>query len=153
MATNPNRKTDIDQLHVGSIIAIVTFGVVQDLNRFQPSLEVSDLDTKNDFQVTGKPLIENILSADSFVRTEEVSRTKLAQTLISSINKPFTVEFVKADGSVRRLVGRLIKPEPLLGRSMVEDLEKPSTENRIGQVDHRTITLLIVDNVRYVLKK
>ena len=48
--------------------------------------------------------------------------------------------------------GRLITPEPLLGRSMVEDLDLAVTEHRQRLVDHRTIKFLIIEGVKYIVK-
>ena len=59
---------------------------------------------------------------------------------------------MKQDGTERTLRGKLVKPEPLLGRSMVEDLDSDDKKNRLRQVDHRTINWLVVDGVKYTVK-
>lgn len=103
------------------------------------------------FHVQGKELIENSFSADQFHRTEKLSKTAVAEILTTSYNRPFTVCFDKADGNERTLRGRLVQPEPLLGRSHVEDLDITEGHN-LRLVDHRTLKYLIVDGVKYVVK-
>ena len=53
------------------------------------------------------------------------------------------------EGPEVTLIGRLSKAEGKLGRSLVIDL--PSQGYR--QVDHRTIKWIVIDNVKYNLKK
>jgi hypothetical protein len=50
------------------------------------------------------------------------------------------------------LRGRLVEPNGLLGRSLCEDLELPEGQNRLREVDHRTIKYLVVDGVRYSVR-
>lgn len=102
-----------------------------------------------DFSITGE-LVDQVYSADFFDKTETKSLTELAQLLSTSFNIPFTVSFEKQDGKERILRGRLKSPEPLLGRSYVEDLDKK--ENRIRLVDHRHLNWMIVNGVKYVRK-
>lgn len=45
----------------------------------------------------------------------------------------------------------MIRQEAVLGRSMVEDMDT-SDKNKIRLVDHRTISYLIVDGVKYKVK-
>jgi hypothetical protein len=80
-----------------------------------------------------------------------VTMTRAAEILITSFNRPLTVRFVKKQGGERVLRGRLLRPEPLLGRSYVEDLDAKG-DSRIRLVDHRTIKCLIVDGVKYTVK-
>jgi len=104
------------------------------------------------FEVNGQALVENSFSADQFHETVKITMTKAAELLISSHNRPLTVVFTKKDNTERRLRGRLLDAEPLLGRSYVEDLEvKDGSPVRL--VDHRTIKMLIVDGVKYEVKK
>jgi len=115
-------------------------------------LEVEDLDNGNDpIRIYSKELIEKSFSADQYEKEEKVNKTRAAEILVHAANRPFTVSFQKTDGEERVLRGRLVKPEPLLGRSMVEDLDV-SGVNRLRQVDHRTINYLIVDGVKYIVK-
>jgi hypothetical protein len=55
-------------------------------------------------------------------------------------------------GEERTLVGHLIEVEQKMGRSLVIDLEVPSDQHRLRQVDHRTIDWLILKNVKYIVK-
>ena len=52
-------------------------------------------------------------------------------------------------GRERTMTARLSKSEGKMGRSTVIDL----TNNGYGQVDHRTIKYLIINNVKYTVKK
>jgi hypothetical protein len=62
-------------------------------------------------------------------------------------------------GEERILVGYLISTETGFGRSMVIDLEikrdltKPDYDNRIRQVDHRSLNWLVHKNTKYTVKK
>ncbi len=134
------------------LMAFVNYVKVKTVNHSGEELIVTPLDKNSkDIRITGRDLVVNALSADQFEETEKVTKTEAAEILISSHNRPFTVSFDKADGNERTLRGRLIKPEPLLGRSMVEDLDE-TDKHRIKQVDHRTIHFLIVGGVKYVVK-
>lgn len=61
-------------------------------------------------------------------------------------------------GEERILVGYLVKTETGFGRSMVIDLEAdkskstPDWDSRLRQVDHRTISWLIIKNKKYSVK-
>lgn len=119
-------------------------------------LRVVNLDDKNSpIEFRGLELIEGGLSADQFHEEQTVTKTKAAELLVTSHNRPLTVAFVKADGTDRKIRGRLISAEPLLGRSMVEDLDLEDNgkeRNRVRLVDHRTITYLIVEGIKYTVK-
>lgn len=110
-----------------------------------------DADGMGAFSVNGQELIDRAFSADQYVTEERVTMTQAAEILISSYNRPLTVCFTKQGGEQRVLRGRLIKPEPLLGRSSVEDLDVKDG-HRIRLVDHRTIQYLIVNGKKYVVK-
>lgn len=144
-------KVDPGQVKVGDIMTFTYYVKVK--NATSDRLIVEDLDHENsELQINGTELIQNALSANFFTETQKIGKTQAAEILVQSVNRPFSVSFVKADGTSRELIGRLIKPEPLLGRSMVEDLELPKSEkNRIRQVDHRTIEWIIVEGVKYTV--
>ena len=114
-------------------------------------LSVTDVDTGESFEVSGKPLIDAAFSADDFSSTEKVTQTQIAEKLVHSFNRPLTVNFTKKDGSPRTLRGRLLSSEQLLGRSYVEDLDT-SDDHKTRLVDHRTISRLVVEGVEYVVK-
>lgn len=115
-------------------------------------LVVENVDNGTRFNVNGKKLIDDSLSADKFVQTEKVSKTELAERLVHSKGAPLTVVFTKQSGEKRTLRGRLMSSEALLGRSHVEDLDLGHSENRLRLVDHRTLESLIVGGVKYILK-
>lgn len=152
MFDRKKNKIQCDTIKTGDLMAITYYVRVQAATNHGEHLQVVDLDhSKCGIEVRGAQIIENALSADQFYDTEKVNKTTAAELLLGSVNRPFTVCFEKSDGTDRTLRGRLIKPEPLLGRSMVEDLDSKD-DNRLRQVDHRTIKFLIVDGVKYIVK-
>lgn len=145
------RKISSGSILPGDIMAFVNYVKIK--TAATEELKVAELDGTGEIRVQGRDLIESGFSADRFVEEEKVTKTRAAEILSSSYNRPFTVKFEKKDGSERTLRGRLIHPEPLMGRSLCEDLDVEDTSaNRLRLVDHRSITCLIVDGVRYTLK-
>ena len=136
---------------VGELLA-VTFWTKVDRIDGTEKLLVEDLERGNKFHIQGKDLISSTLSADEFSKTEKITKTAAAQKLVTLFGVPFTVNFDEQSGSNRTLRGKLIEPEPLLGRSYVEDLDIPLNEHRLRQVDHRSIRYLICQGVKYVVK-
>ncbi len=134
----------------GDLVAFTYYGKV--VGHSAGELSVYDVDNKREFLVRGTDLIEGSLSADQFSSTKKVNKTKAAEVLIEAKNRPLTVMFTKVNGEDRKLRGRLVNAEPLLGRSMVQDLDI-TKGNPLRQVDHRTIKWLIVDDVKYEVKK
>jgi hypothetical protein len=118
---------------------------------YDASFKCVDLENKSHLVVNGQELVKKFVSADQVDETKQVTRTELAQRLVSVGSLPFTVTFVKADKKERVLRGRLVEHEDLLGRSMVHDFEVEKGEP-IRLVDHRTLRSLIVNGVKYELK-
>jgi len=141
-----------EQIKEGDLMAFVYWTRVKAVVEGGKTLQVVDLDDdENPINIYSAELIEKSFSADQYHEETKVGKTRAAELLVNSQNRPFTVCFLKTDGSERVLRGRLVKPEPLLGRSMVEDLDQKGV-NRLRQVDHRTIQYLIVDGMKYVAK-
>ena len=136
---------------VGELLA-VTFWTKVDRIDGTEKLLVEDLERGNKFHIQGKDLIDSTLSADEFSKTEKITKTAAAEKLISLHGIPFTANFDEQSGKNRTLRGKLINPEPLLGRSYVEDLDIPLGEHRLRQIDHRTLKWLICQGVKYVVK-
>ena len=152
MLDRKKHPTDPAKVKAGDLLAVIHYAKVKTANHNGEELFIEDVDSPDKvIRVQGKELVVRALSADQFEEEVKVTKMQAAEVLIESHNKPFTVNFVKVDGSERTLRGRLIRPEPLLGRSMVEDLDEP-TSNKLRQVDHRTINWLIVEGVKYVVK-
>jgi hypothetical protein len=130
--------------------AITLYGkVVENTHR---AVNMINVDNGEGYQVVGGSLVERLKSSSKFDEVKKVTKTNLAEKLVGAGSLPFEVEFVKANGTPRVLVGRLVSSEHLLGRSMVEDLLLPNSESRIRQVDHRTLNYIIIDGVKYELK-
>jgi hypothetical protein len=148
---------DANKIKDGDIMAVMHYIKVKGSNPISHEFWGDDVDQPGKgMKVTGKELVERAFSADQYDKEEKVSKTKAAEILVTSHNRPFTVSFEKSDKSQRTLRGRLIKAEPLLGRSMVEELDiVPETgdlRGRVRQVDHRTISWLIVEGTKYIVK-
>ena len=151
MTDRRKHQVDPSKVKVGDLIAFTYYTRVDQVGIGGTKLVVTDLDTGIDkITVEGRQLVETSLSADFYGEEEKVTKTRAAELLVTSHARPFTVCFEKSDGTERVLRGRLVTPEPLLGRSKVEDLEKP--KDRMRLVDHRTIRWLIVDGVKYTVK-
>lgn len=153
MSERKTHKVEPTKVEKDHLMAIMYYVKVKKSEYGGTSLVVGDQDNGQEIKISGKELIENSFSADLFEEEVKVSKTQAAELLVHSVNRPLTVSFLKQDGSERTLRGRLVKPEPLLGRSMMEDLDLPHTDkNRLRQVDHRTINFLVVDGVKYIVK-
>lgn len=145
-------KTDPSKIKAGDLMAIIHYVKVK--NVYPQTYEFHGVDVDqmdNNMRVNGKEILERAFSADQYEEEIRVTKTQAAEILIASPNRPFTVNFDKADGTPRTLRGRLLRPEPLLGRSMVEDLDETSS-NRFRQVDHRTINWIVVEGTKYTVK-
>lgn len=121
-------------------------------------------------EVTRTQLIEILGSVGDTVFTVSFNKMPTADSIneaIESLNKGsiLPVKEMKKrvkeafKGEERILVGYLISTETGFGRSMVIDLEikrdlsKPDYDNRIRQVDHRSLNWLIHKNTKYIVKK
>jgi hypothetical protein len=155
MHDRKKNKVVPDQVKTDDLMALVYYVKVKQVRNNGEILVVGDVDHGGaDITVQGKELIEGSYSADYFAEEEKVTMTQAAEVLVGSANRPLTVCFIKTDGTERTLKGRLVRPEPLLGRSMVEDLTLAPTDlNRLRQVDHRTIKFIVIDGVKFVVKK
>ena len=159
----------MNKVKVGDLVLAKTYVRVTEVgvNKQDPSVPeiiVENVERNQKFLIRGDDLIDELDSADSFTKTTKATMTELAKTLSTSHETPFTVNFNKQltvknikegkeHGDERTLRGKLIAPEPLLGRSQVEDLDIKEGEYRFRSVDHRSINWLIVDGVKHVLGK
>lgn len=113
---------------------------------------------KNQFgqelEVVGIDLIESLSSAGQFTITKKVGKHEVVEALHNAKDKVFTVNFTKANGEERTLVGHLVGIEAHLGRTNVIDLEVPENDRTLGLrlVDNRTIEWLVIDGVKYTTK-
>jgi hypothetical protein len=77
-------------------------------------------------------------------------------TMASAAAKKKLTSLLK--GEERIMTGYVIASEPLLGRTVMIDLEKPKDiddkgwDRRQRQVDHRTIRWIVYKNVKYIVK-
>lgn len=132
------------------IISFTVYATVDE--KYDDGIVCKDLYTGNRYTIFG-PTHANLSSADVFSRIENTNKTELAKRLLDANDTVFTVEFVKQDGELRTLRGRLVKEDALMGRALVEDLDIPlHAVSNIRQVDLRTLKSLIIGNVKYVVK-
>ena len=144
-------KLDPAKVLAGELMAFTYYGKVNEVKNGGSGVVVFDVDNQREMLITGTDLIAGAASADQYAEEVKVTKTEAAQLLVDSANRPFTVVFEKQDSTDRTLRGRLVHPEPLLGRSKVEDLDVTGV-NRMRLVDHRTIKSLVVDGVKYIVK-
>lgn len=152
----PTSKNKLDpaKVQVGDMMSLVYYVKVTSTQDGGKTLIVSDLDKSgmSAIKIQGEQLIQNSSSADQFSEERKVTKTAAAELLGTAFNRPISVCFEKQDGTERVMKGRLVAPEPWLGRSHFEDLELPVTEHRLRLVDHRTIKYVILDGVKHVVK-
>lgn len=137
--------------HYVSMTRFLEVTETKTIERNQKMVSVVDVLDDTSFEIRGTDLVDQLSSANEFEKTEKVSKTDLAKKLTESYNVVFSVCFDKADGTERVLRGRLMSPEPLLGRSHCEDLEIKEG-HKLRLVDHRTLKWMIVDGVKYTVK-
>lgn len=150
-------KVNPVQIKGNDLMAFITYAKVKAVDADGLRLLVNDINGK-EISIKGKDLIEGSFSADQYQEEQKVSKTQAAEILISSHNRPITVCFLKKDekeptGEKERVLrGRLIAPEPLLGRSMMEDLDIDDGKSNVRLVDHRSLQWLVTDGVKYIVK-
>ena len=143
---------DVSKVEAGHLLTFVRYFHVKTVAAGGSRLEVCDTNQQT-FGIHGKELVEACFSADWFQEEVAATKTAVAERLVSAGFLPFTVCFLKQDGEERILRGRLVAPEPLLGRSHVEDLDiKDGLKPGLRLVDHRTIKWLIINGVKYKVK-
>lgn len=150
---------DAKKLAEGDIISKIIYAKVTKLDiKFtgfhaaQLVAECTDLDDGTQFWMEGEELIGTCLSTDVYESTIKLPLTELATTFTKVGTRPFTVGFIKQDGTERLLRGRMVRPDNVLGQSLVQDLDIQSIgQNPLRTVDHRSIKFLIVSNTFYGL--
>lgn len=155
----PVHKVEPKKVKSGDVMSITHYVKVKYSQFSGTRLGVEGLDEGIDeFQINGESLVENMSSADQFQEERFVTKTKAAEILISTHGKPFTVCYKKQGseskgdvGEERILRGRLLEPEPLMGRSKVEDLDEPKGK-RFRLVDHRTVLFIVTGGCKFTVK-
>lgn len=150
--TRSNLRTEPSVIGVGDIMSYTQFVSVVSYDAATETLRCRDVDSGRQFDIIGSQLVATGRSADQYDGCEVVSQTALIEKLVTLYNTPFTAEFVKQDGTQRVIRARLLSPDLLRGRSTVEDLDIADTNDRIRQIDHRTLASLIVNGVKYAQK-
>ena len=143
---------EFSKIKKGEMVSTTMYMEIVNVDPKKEAITVKD-NLGRTFDIVGKPLIEQgMCSNTQFSKTEIITKTALAERLVNAGDKIFKVTYTKQDGTERELTGRLLNTENHMGRSNVTDLEITS-ENNLRQVDHRTISCLILNNVCSKLKK
>lgn len=141
---------EFKQIKPGEVLSTTIYATVK--NVAKDGIVVVD-NHKREFTIKGPKFIEETMISNNQATTEKkVSRTDAVEAFLGAGDAVFTVDFIKADGSPRTLVGKLLDTENHMGRSNVEDLLTTDVNKR-RQVDHRTITQLILKGTKYIVKK
>jgi hypothetical protein len=179
-------KTKHRELKTGDKVSMITFMEVTGRNFGY--VKVRDEDG-NELSI-GEGVFKSNVYSTQFTEEKKISRTAIAEILMSARDAVIQVNFNKqsnadtvhkkledADGKKitkklltdllkgeeRTMTGYVIGAEPVLGRTVMIDLEKdkvvkPTKEPgvewdaRQRQVDHRTLNWLIYKNVKYTVK-
>lgn len=171
----------------GEIISVTEYAKVVKTGKTDSGSEavwVKNLENGQEYGIEME-VADQYLSADTYDREEKLPLTQIVEILESVGDKVFTANFNKkpkdADvvkaisqlpvsdlqnkkklaecfkGEERTLRGRMIAPEPKLGRSTVIDLDidkvmKGDYDTRIRLIDHRSLNWLIVNKTKYIVK-
>lgn len=137
----------------GDLMAFLFYTKVQATHKNGEHLSVVNLDTDKPFEVIGSDLVQFGFSADQYAEEVTLSRTELIRDVfLTAGNRPFTVCFIKKDGTDRVLRGCLIQPDPIFGESLVRDFDQPIGD-RFRKVAHKTVQYMIIDGIKYVVRK
>jgi hypothetical protein len=136
---------------IANIVARTIYAKITSIAPGHTEMLCDDLIHGGNFRVVGGELIESFSSADTYESEESLTKTALAEKLVSAGPLPFTVCFIKSKGVERVLRGRLLEHENLLGRSLVHDFDVTKGPP-LREVDHRSLKWLIVNGVKYTLK-
>ncbi len=150
-----------DQVKAGDIHQL-SYYVKVTANKGGRQIDTLNLYENNDpVTFNGRALIERSFSADQYHETREVSQTECIDVLLSAGQHPFTVEYTKDNGEYRKLRGVYISFDKR-GRSYVIDLDlardekqfsEKGRDSRMREVDHRTLSSVILRGIRYVAKQ
>lgn len=145
-------KLDPKKVKENDLMYFMYPGFVKSKDATGENLKVDWLDKPGTFDVNGRSLVENALSADQFLEEKVVNQTECIKKLMSCYNRPFTVCWDTKDTKNRKLRGRLVGLDEERAYSKVEDLDlKEPRPKRFRKVDHRTLHWLIVDGVKYTV--
>jgi hypothetical protein len=179
-------KTNKKQLRPGSKLSRISFMTVK-----QMDMNGCEVENEDGFKWwISKNIVEEECYSVDFTDTQKVSKTALAELLMGARDAIVMVQFNKQPtpktireqlsslammpvlsankelgkllkGESRNMIGYVVGSEPVLGRTMMIDLELPKDiqltadgeyDNRLRQVDHRTLNWVVYKNVKYVCK-
>ena len=135
----------------GDILGDLHYFTVTDIS--ETGAFFKDVDTGEEWSVPIKYMdiaLKDAWHTENYATELKRCRSEVIRILLEAGVRPFTVEYVKANGENRKLRGIFIKGEPTMGRSIVKDLDK--TEDNIRMVDHRTIKSLVIDNIKFTVE-
>lgn len=142
---------DINKTKAGELISFTQYLKVVEITPEENSVIVST-ETGKLIKYSGVDLIEAMKSSSQYEKEVSMTKNQLVNLMSEARDRIMTINFTKLDGSTRNMICRYLKAEPNLGRTLVKDLEVPSPENAMRQVDNRTINHIILDNILYKSK-
>ena len=175
-------KTEISRLKKGDKLSRISFMEVLGSN--SQSVHVRNEDGLEWY--IGGSIVEDECYSTHYDSEEKIGKVEIAEILMGAkdaiiqvcFHKQATAETIKEQleslakmsrtqalkdittllkGAERVMIGQVVGSEPVLGRSILLDLEKKKEikgdwDARTRQVDHRTIKWLVYKNVKYIVK-
>ncbi len=140
-------KLDVSKIKVGELMATISYEKVISVKKDE--ILVENIATGDRYTIQGKPLIEQMYSADQYSSEKKVGKFEMAELLQANSNLPITVNFDKVDGTNRTFRGYVTHPESLMGRNYANDFEDGLKQK---QVDNRSVKFAIINGVKYTVK-
>jgi len=180
-------KTDTGKLKVGDRLSRISFLEVIGTGKIDMTIQNED---GMSWRISSGIVAKECYSTQ-YNDKEHVSKTEIAEILMSARDAIVEVNFHKQanaktikdrltelsglteakamkeltsilKGDERTMIGHVVGTEPVLGRSVLIDLEKEKImripkagdewDSRTRQVDHRTINWLVYKNTKYIVK-
>lgn len=141
----------VDEIKVGDVLCMsFDFRVIGvDVSGNKTEVIVESVKDKTRFRLCGDDTFAEARSADFFTTTIHSSKTGICDILSNcSVNDVFTVNWTKANGSLRTIRAKLIDINHL-GYIRVRSLDN---NNEMRIIDTRTIHWIIINGKKYVVK-
>jgi hypothetical protein len=143
------KNLDGAELQVGDIISRQSYYMITSTDLIGGKTSITNIKDDGRISIDTDILTREGFSASQVTETIKCSKTNVAEAMITSGGKVFTVNYVSKSKGDRTLVGHFISTEPMFGRSRVYDLE--AKDFRL--VDHRTIKSLVCGSTEYIANK
>lgn len=128
-------------------------GLVLDVTENIPITEMYSADYYHSEVVLPRSLVvQHLLNARDIIFTVSFRKKVNPKDIIKHIDDTDDIDEL-LNGETRILTGILNYIDKATGRTFVTDLKIPPNKNRMRQVDNRTISWLIIKNVKYIVSK